>query len=49
MLHSSGKIDMSSVDWDPIFEDISLPLDYGGTPRKVQFSARKEGAIEATG
>jgi hypothetical protein len=40
---------MSSVNWDPIVEEISQPLDYGRTPRKVHFSTCEEGAIEATG
>lgn len=48
-LYVGGKEDMTTISWDPILAEISRPLDYGATPRKVQFSMRTGGAIESTG
>jgi hypothetical protein len=48
-IFSGGKVNMSSVSWDPILEEINRPLDYGGTPRKVQFRKHEGGPLESTG
>jgi cell division protein FtsB len=48
-LHAGGKVEMASVPWDPILEEIKRPLDYGATPRKVRFHMNDQGVIESTG
>ena len=48
-LHVGGKVDMASVSWDPILDEINKPLEYGATPLKVQFSMGAGGALESTG
>jgi hypothetical protein len=48
-IHVGGKVDMSTVSWEPILNEVSQPLNFGGTPRKVQFIKQSEGAFEATG
>jgi hypothetical protein len=48
-IQAAGKVNMSSVLWDPIIKEITQPLDYGGTPRKVQFRQHKESTLESTG
>ena len=47
-LYVGGKVDMASVEWDAVLKEVTLPLDFGGTPRKVQFS-KTTGAFESTG
>jgi hypothetical protein len=48
-IQSGGKVDMAHVSWDPILKEIKQPLNYGGTPRKVQFRKQDQDAIESTG
>jgi hypothetical protein len=48
-LYAGKKIEMRSVLWDTILNEITQPLDYAGTPRKVQFRTQHEAANISTG
>jgi hypothetical protein len=48
-IHVGGKVNMSTVSWKPVLNEVSQPLNFGGMPRKVQFIEQSEGAFEATG
>jgi hypothetical protein len=48
-LGGKGSIEMASVPWAPLIKEVTSNLDYGGTPRKVEFSIPSEGLFESTG